>query len=80
MEVIELNVEVIIVEEGDLDLVEPAREVRLGNLYASRHTYSVGVGEHRREGTIKVDANDRNHATRIAERAGYSVRDVNMIG
>jgi hypothetical protein len=27
MEVIELNVEVIIVEEGDLDLVEPAREV-----------------------------------------------------
>lgn len=35
MEVIELNVEVIIVEEGDLDLVEPAREVEVDELDAT---------------------------------------------
>ena len=51
--------------------------VRLGDLLKSRHLYAIGVGH---GWSIEVDANNRDHAARIAEREGYTVHDVNMIG
>jgi hypothetical protein len=49
---------------------------RLGNFYDSKHTYQLGT----ESGDILVDANNRDQARRVAERAGYVVRDVNMVG
>lgn len=48
---------------------------RIGNRNA-RHTYQLGTITDR----ILVDANTRTQARAIAERAGYVVRDVNMVG
>lgn len=48
---------------------------RYGNPKA-RHCYQLGTIN----GQILVDANNRAQARNIAERAGYVVRDVNMIG
>lgn len=44
--------------------------------FSARHVYSVGTTQ----GAVEVYANDGLHAVRIAERAGYVVRDVNMVG
>ena len=46
-------------------------------------TYDTNTGEEKVAyffNTISVDANDRNQAARIAEKAGYTVRSVNMVG
>lgn len=48
----------------------------LGNIAKSAHLYEVGTTV----GKIEVHANTRAIARRIAERAGYVVRDVNMVG
>jgi len=62
----------------------PAKRIVLGNP-ADNHLYSVGVdapsdGQTRKIFAIEVVANNRAAAGAIAKRAGYSVRDVNMIG
>jgi hypothetical protein len=44
------------------------------------HQYDVEVGVGRCEGYVVVDAANRNHAERIATKAGYVVRSVNMVG
>ena len=46
----------------------------------ARHSYDVEVGDGRMDGYVTVEANSRDQAARIAERAGYVVRSVNMIG
>jgi hypothetical protein len=53
-----------------------------GARYLYELTVFIDTGEPRLHPRFKieVDANDRAHATRIAERAGYSVYDVNRIG
>lgn len=56
-----------------------SRAVRLG-ADKGRHLYRMGVGFGYEVGSIDVIAHDRAHAERIAARAGYCVRDVNMIG
>lgn len=55
---------------------EPGAPVRLGEKNAA-HSYVVGV-----EGgySITVGATNRDQAARIATKAGYVVRDVNMAG
>lgn len=49
--------------------------VRLGNKQA-KHLYEVGTDK----GRIEVDANNRSQAVKLAEKHGYIVRDVNMVG
>lgn len=49
----------------------------------ARHDYHVGVWNGTDVETIeqvRVWASNRDQAARIAERAGYVVRDVNMVG
>lgn len=68
----------IVDESEDLFKIPPTgRRVRLGDILKSRHLYSLGVGG---GWSIEVDANSRDQARRIAEREGYTVRDVNMVG
>jgi hypothetical protein len=50
--------------------------VRIGN-QKSAHLYEIQVKSNQ---SILVDANNRNQAARIAEKAGYRVMSVNMIG
>lgn len=50
---------------------------------ANVHDYHVGVmmgDDTSTITTVRVFALNRNQATRIAESAGYTVRDVNMVG
>lgn len=42
---------------------------------SKRHSYDVGTND----GTVCVDANNRSQAKKIAEKHGYTVRDVNMV-
>ncbi|WVS23938.1 hypothetical protein QkW1_15 [Ralstonia phage QkW1] len=49
--------------------------IRLGNEPA-KHLYELGT----ETGRIEVLADSRAQARKIAERAGYAVRDVNMVG
>jgi hypothetical protein len=42
----------------------------------AKHLYEIGTAN----GRIEVQANNRSQAERIAEKAGYVVRDVNMVG
>jgi hypothetical protein len=45
------------------------------------HLYGIGATNAQGERvSLAVHANNRDHAARIAERAGYTVRDVNMEG
>ncbi len=45
------------------------------------HLYIVGVESNAmQQSEIKVHATNRDQACRIAEREGYTVRDINMIG
>lgn len=47
------------------------------------HDYHVGVWDDTTlttQTTVRVWARNRDQACRIAERAGYVVRDVNMVG
>ncbi len=53
--------------------------VRLGSPSA-KHLYNVGVNIGGGTSYIEVEANDRGQASRIATKAGYEVRDVNMVG
>ncbi|MGC3003437.1 hypothetical protein ACPF8X_34955 [Streptomyces sp. G35A] len=48
----------------------------LGNLSNSKHSYELGTDK----GRVTVYANTRAQARKIAEREGYEVRDVNMVG
>jgi hypothetical protein len=49
---------------------------QLGNRKTATHLYELGTDC----GKIEVHAKSNNQATRIAEKAGYVVRDVNMVG
>nr|BDD48191.1 hypothetical protein 7 [Desulfobacterales bacterium] len=42
----------------------------------TRHLFEIGTNK----GRIEVEANTRSQAASIASKAGYSVRDVNMVG
>ncbi|WP_161786659.1 hypothetical protein [Bordetella bronchiseptica] len=42
----------------------------------TRHLYEIGTDK----GRIQVEANTRAQAANIARKAGYQVRDVNMVG
>lgn len=57
-------------------------KIRLGE--AGDHLYELTVYRDEKmlnaRFSIEVEAHDRAHATRIAERAGYNVCDANMIG
>lgn len=48
----------------------------------TKHLYEIGYadGQGRHAGTVQVEANTRSQACAIAKRAGYTVRDCNMIG
>lgn len=46
----------------------------------SKHQYEIGVFKDGRISYVIVDANTRTQATSITKKAGYVVRDVNMIG
>lgn len=61
-------------------LADKGQPAYLGNSMKARHAYAIGVEGAAGPFQIKVGANDRGQATRIAERAGYQVRDANMIG
>ncbi len=50
--------------------------VRLGSVEGTSHLFEVGTDK----GRIEVLANTRAQARKIAERSGYVVRDVNMVG
>jgi len=50
----------------------------LGNHQTAKHLYELTVSKEGRK--IEVHANTRSQARVIAERAGYVVRDVNMVG
>lgn len=63
-----------------------ARPARLGDPQTTSHLYAVEC-EHRvanpkgqAHPVIEVYANNRDQAARIAKRAGFEVRSVNMIG
>jgi hypothetical protein len=45
----------------------------------ARHLYEVETAPGM-AGIVEVEAMDRAHACRLAERAGYTVRSVNMVG
>lgn len=49
---------------------------RIGNFKTATHLYELGTDK----GSIQVDARTRDQAANIAKRAGYQVRDVNMVG
>lgn len=49
---------------------------RLGNFKTAKHCYELNT----ETGKVTVDANTRAQARKLAEKAGYSVRDVNMVG
>jgi hypothetical protein len=49
--------------------------IRLGDVKAA-HLYEISTDK----GRIQVDARNRNQAANIARKAGYDVRDVNMVG
>jgi hypothetical protein len=49
--------------------------IELGSKTA-KHLYEIGTDN----GRIEVHAHNRSQAERIAEKAGYVVRDVNMVG
>lgn len=51
-----------------------------GNNGRTSHLYTVGVSKDGATGQIDVEANNRDQAARVAERNGYEVRDVNMVG
>lgn len=53
--------------------------IRLGNKDA-KHLYSVSVEKDGIRSTIEIDANNRTQAESIARKAGYVVRDMNMVG
>jgi hypothetical protein len=55
--------------EKESDMIE------LGSKTA-KHLYEIGTDN----GRIEVHAHNRSQAERIAEKAGYVVRDVNMVG
>ncbi len=42
----------------------------------TKHLYEIGTDK----GRIEVEANTRTQAANIARKAGYQVRDVNMVG
>lgn len=44
------------------------------------HRYDVGASKDGIIVLLDIRAQNRDHAARIAERAGYTVRDVNMVG
>lgn len=46
----------------------------------AKHLYSMSVVLLGARTKVEVFANNRSQATRIAERAGFVVRDVNMVG
>lgn len=48
----------------------------LGNFSNSKHSYELGTNN----GRVTVYANTRSKARKIAEREGFEVRDVNMVG
>jgi hypothetical protein len=50
--------------------------IELGNRKTATHLYEIGTDQ----GRIEVFANNSSQATRIAEKAGYVARDVNMVG
>lgn len=52
---------------------------RIGNKSAS-HLYCIEVELNGQRGEVEVDANNRAQASAIAEKAGYEVRSVNMVG
>lgn len=63
----------------NLSTVNLSRVV-LGAIHTARHLYNVGVSKDGVTSTIEVHAGTRAAARIIAERAGYVVRDVNMVG
>lgn len=50
--------------------------ITLGNIKTAKHLYELGTDE----GRIEVHAKTRGQARKIAEKAGYTVKDVNMVG
>lgn len=44
----------------------------------TKHSFADAEGKH--AGTVQVEANNRSQATRLAEKNGYVVRDINMVG
>jgi hypothetical protein len=45
-----------------------------------KHSYECTVGSKREEGVVVVHATNRNQAVRRLEKAGYMLRDCNMVG
>lgn len=48
----------------------------------TKHLYEISFAdaEGKHAGTVQVEANNRSQATRLAEKNGYAVRDINMVG
>jgi hypothetical protein len=46
----------------------------------STHLYTLTVIKDNVRGSVDVEARNRDQAARIAQRAGYEVHDVNMVG
>jgi len=56
-------------------------QIRLGNRETAKHSYEIETtNEHGKTMYITVDANNRDQAARIAERNGFDVWSVNMVG
>lgn len=54
-------------------------KIRLGKSDAA-HLYTLAVLKDGIRGEIDVEATNRSQASRIAEKAGYEVGSVNMVG
>lgn len=63
-----------------MDHTQYRLEVRLGVNMILGHLYDVYVRIEGYEHIIEVDAMNRNQAAKIAEKAGYVVESVNMVG
>jgi hypothetical protein len=50
---------------------------RIGNR-KSKHSYEIQADQ--KGGYVTVDANNRSQAAKIAEKAGFKVLSVNMVG
>lgn len=53
---------------------------QLGDIARTAHLYDVYIRIDGKEHIIEVFANNRNQAARMAEKAGYVVDSVNMVG
>lgn len=57
-------------------VTQEGKKMTIINTPNTRHLYEIGTDK----GRIQVEANTRAQAANIARKAGYQVRDVNMVG